>query len=62
MDPVSLASSLITGRTQFALAADVMKVDMQNAQLILALVDPARGGARQAALGPGQGRNLDITV
>jgi hypothetical protein len=59
MDPVSLASTLITGRTQFSLAAEVMKVDMQNAQSIAAMIDSAQG---KAALGPGQGKNLDITV
>ena len=62
MDPVSLATSLITGRTQLSLATAVMKMDMQNTQAIVAMIDSAQGNGGQAALGPGQGKNLDITV
>jgi len=65
VDPVSLASALIaaqTGQTQQALMAELLKMDAQNAKSIVALIESAQGNVTQAALGPGQGQNLDITV
>ena len=65
MDPASLASAMIaaqSGQTQLALMAELLKMDAQNARSIVAMIDSAQGNVTQAALGPGQGQNLDITV
>jgi len=42
--------------------AELLKMDAQNAKSIVALIESAQGNVTQAALGPGQGQNLDITV
>lgn len=67
MDPVSIASSLVMNRA--AAQADLVAIKLlkQNAQAsgaVVDLIDAANESMRriQAAVAPGIGGNLDITV
>jgi len=66
MDPTSLIASLMAarlGQVQIAVAAKMMKMNADNAQSVVKLVEAAQDNLNQlAATAPGVGTNLDITV
>ena len=66
MDTGAVATALIaasTARAQLAVAASLMRANVQAERSVVELIDAAQENAsRLGALAPGMGGNLDVTV
>jgi hypothetical protein len=66
MDVAALASGLVAarmGEVQLGVAARMLKIDAENAQVVVKLLDAAQENAnRLASVASGIGTHLDITV
>ena len=66
MDPASLVSGLVaarTGQVQLAMAAKMLKMNAEQAQSVVKLIEAAQDNMKQLAdVAAGTGTQLDITV
>ena len=66
MDTAAIAASFAVAQaaqTQMALAAKMMKMNAENAQAVVALIDESQANLeRLVSQAPGLGQNLDISV